>query len=66
MSERKKKKLTEAEIRKRCDRRMTDAERREQRISFAYGNTVIENPNITRELVEQLGDEPPDRQIIEE
>jgi hypothetical protein len=26
----------------------------EQRRSFAYGNTAIENPNITREMVENV------------
>ena len=31
----------------------TDAEREEQRRSFAYGNTNIENPRITRQTVDQ-------------
>lgn len=31
---------------------MTPAEIREQRISFAYGNAAMENPRITREMVE--------------
>lgn len=35
---------------------MTPAEQRAQRISFAYGNCSIENPNITREMVERLHD----------
>lgn len=30
---------------------MTDAQLREQRQSFAYGNTHIENERITREMV---------------
>lgn len=30
---------------------MTPAELQEQRISFAYGNIAIENPNITRDMV---------------
>lgn len=30
---------------------MTEEERRAQRISFAYGNAKIENPNITRNMV---------------
>jgi hypothetical protein len=30
---------------------MTDAQMREQRQSFAYGNTHIENERITREMV---------------
>ena len=31
--------------------RMTDAQEREQRLSFVYGNTHIENERITREMV---------------
>lgn len=31
--------------------KMTDAEREEQRISFAYGNVAIENPGITKDDV---------------
>ncbi len=31
----------------------TETERREHAISFAYGNCAIENPAITRELVER-------------
>ena len=30
---------------------MTSAQLREQRLSFAYGNTHIENERITREMV---------------
>lgn len=33
--------------------RMTDAQKEEQRLSFAYGNTKIENNDITRETVER-------------
>lgn len=36
---------------------MTPAQLREQRISFTYGNCAIENPNITREMVERIHDE---------
>jgi hypothetical protein len=36
---------------------MTPAELRLQRISWAYGNCAIENPNITREMVEKAHDE---------
>lgn len=36
---------------------MTPAELREQLISFAYGNCSIENPSITREMVERIHDE---------
>ena len=32
---------------------VTDADRREQRISFAYGNARIENRAITRDMVER-------------
>lgn len=31
----------------------TDEERRSQVISFAFGNCAIENPDITKEMVEQ-------------
>lgn len=36
---------------------MTTAELRAQRVSWAYGNCAIENPNITREMVERAHDE---------
>jgi hypothetical protein len=34
----------------------TPQEKEEQRRSFAYGNTKIENPRITREMVDQEAD----------
>ncbi|MBT3551625.1 MAG: hypothetical protein HOO19_15840 [Rhodospirillaceae bacterium] len=37
--------------------RMTAEQKEEQRRSFAYGNTAIENTRITRELVDQVADE---------
>jgi imidazoleglycerol phosphate dehydratase HisB len=36
---------------------MTDAEYREQCISFAYGNVHLHNPAVTREMVTQIYDE---------
>jgi hypothetical protein len=30
---------------------MTESEKAEQRLSFAYGNTHIENSHITREMI---------------
>lgn len=36
---------------------MTPEEKEEQRRSFAYGNTKIENPRITREMVDKAADE---------
>lgn len=36
---------------------MTPGEKEEQRRSFAYGNTKIENPRITREMVDKAADE---------
>lgn len=33
--------------------RMTPEEREEQRRSFAYGNSKIENDRITREIIDQ-------------
>jgi hypothetical protein len=35
----------------------TAAEKREHDISFAYGNCVLSNPNVTREMVERAWDE---------
>ena len=35
---------------------LTQQEKEEQRRSFAYGNTKIENPRITREMVDQEAD----------
>ena len=35
-------------------RRMTDAEQREQRVSFAYGNLVLSDPTVTREYVDAV------------
>lgn len=34
----------------------TPAEKEEHRRSFAYGNTKIENPRITRELIDREAD----------
>ncbi len=33
--------------------RMTPEQKEEQRRSFAYGNTKIENPRITREIIDE-------------
>lgn len=38
---------------------MDDEQRNEQRNSFVYGNTKIENRNVTRELVEAISHEVP-------
>lgn len=35
------------------DVKMTDSDRHAQRVSFAYGNTKIENDHITRATVEE-------------
>ncbi|HEY4506640.1 MAG TPA: hypothetical protein VJH71_00515 [Candidatus Paceibacterota bacterium] len=37
--------------------KMTPEERREQAISFAYGNLSLSSPNITREMVEEAYEE---------
>jgi hypothetical protein len=34
----------------------TPEEKEQQRRSFAYGNTVIENPRITREMIDRAAD----------
>ena len=36
--------------------KMTPEEKERQRISFAYGNTHMENPNVTREMVEKAAE----------
>ena len=36
---------------------LTPEEKEQQRRSFAYGNTVIENPRITREMIDRAADE---------
>lgn len=36
---------------------VTPSEREAQRRSFAYGNANIENPAVTREIVDQVADE---------
>ena len=41
----------EALIAKAQKVRMTDGQMRDQRLSFVYGNTHIENARITREMV---------------
>ena len=33
---------------------MSDPQKNEQRISFAYGSAKIENENVTRDMVEQV------------
>lgn len=38
---------------------MTDAERNAQRNSFVYGNTKIENQQVTTELVELISKQVP-------
>ena len=38
---------------------MSEAQRNEQRNSFVYGNTKIENGNVTRELVEEIARKVP-------
>ena len=34
--------------------KMSREEKRDQRVSFAFGNAAIENPSITREMVEKM------------
>lgn len=36
--------------------RMTEAEQEEQRRSFAYGNTKIENDLITRQMIDEAAE----------
>lgn len=46
----------EALIAKAQKVQMTDGQLREQRLSFVYGNTHIENARITREMVAEADD----------
>ncbi len=43
-------------LEKAKDHKMTPDEIREQRISFAYGNAAIENPNVTKDMVRKAAD----------
>ena len=36
---------------------LTTEEKEQQRRSFAYGNTAIENPRITREMIDRAANE---------
>jgi hypothetical protein len=36
---------------------LTPEDKEQQRRSFAYGNTVIENPRITRDMIDRAADE---------
>lgn len=36
------------------DIKMTEAEMKEQMISFVYGNVALSNPKVTREMVEKI------------
>ena len=45
---------------------MTPAEVREQRRSFAYGNTHIENSMITREMVERADEDHERKKALNE
>lgn len=38
--------------------RMTEPQKTEQRISFAFGTAKIENDNVTREMVAQAAKQP--------
>jgi len=51
----------EALIAKAQKVKMTDGQLREQRLSFVYGNTHIENERITREMVAEA-----DKKVAEE
>jgi len=41
--------------------RMTPEQKEEQRRSFAYGNTKIENPRITRKIIDEEAEHLKDR-----
>ena len=44
-------------LKKNKDHKMTPEEKRLQRISFAYGNAAIDDPNVTRKMVEEADKE---------
>jgi hypothetical protein len=43
------------------EKEMTAAQKESQRVSFAYGNTYIENDEMTREAVEQAAKSVPQK-----
>lgn len=43
---------------------LPDAPSREQRINWAFGSAVIENPNVTREMVERAVDAADQRATV--
>jgi hypothetical protein len=44
--------------------KMTEVQARKQRISFVYGNTHIENPRITREMVAEADEKITKEEMI--
>lgn len=38
------------------DAKMTEDEKEEQRRSWAFGNTALSNPAVTREMVDEVAD----------
>lgn len=54
----------EALIAKAQKVKMTDGQMREQRLSFVYGNTHIENSRITREMVAKADDKVTEEEAL--
>ncbi len=50
-------KIEEQAAQLRRDTRMTDAEKEEQRRSFAWGNINIENPKVTRAMIDDAAEQ---------
>lgn len=44
-------------LEKAKDVKMTEAEMKEQMISFVYGNVALSNPKVTREMVAKIFEE---------
>jgi hypothetical protein len=44
-------------LEKTKDYQMTEEEKEAQRRSFVYGNLAIDNPEVTKELVNKIADE---------
>lgn len=55
----------EALIAKAQKLQMTDSQAKEQRLSFVYGNTHIENSRITRQMVSEADEKVSKEKITE-
>lgn len=57
--------LLKEALEKAKEKPMPDEERREQRVSWAYGNVHMHNEDVTRDLVEKVAKESLERKRID-